>query len=252
MPTAENIDDLIAILGNIIDDARRRQSRDGYFPALYRLVTRAVKDGIANGRFEDGERMARLDVAFANRYLEAYDASRTGAYMTESWRIAFTAAETSDRIILQHLLLGMNAHINLDLAVSAASIAPGAAIKGLEHDFSAINDILNEQIDKVQSAIARVSPAMWVLDKVGGRNEERLVAFSLKKAREEAWRNAQRFAATPADGLARAIGSLDIVTAAIGQTVANPPGMFTRMALWWVVRQENASVPAIIDALAAE
>jgi len=251
MPTAENIDDLIAILGNIIDDARARNSRDGYFPALYRLVTRAVKDGIANHQFEDGERMARLDVAFANRYLEAYDASRNGAYMSSSWKVAFEAAKTSDRIILQHLLLGMNAHINLDLAVSAAGMAPGAAIAGLEHDFSAINDILNRQIDKVQDAIARVSPAMWVLDKVGGRDEERLVAFSLKKAREEAWRNAQRLAATPPDGLVDAIGDLDRATAGLGDTVANPPGMFLRMGLWWIVRQENPSVAAIIDALAS-
>ena len=247
MPTAQNIDDLIAILGNIIDDARTRQSRDGYFPALYRLVTRAVKDGIANGRFEDGERMARLDVAFANRYLEAYDAYRNNGQMSESWKIAFEAAQTSERIILQHLLLGMNAHINLDLAVSAATIAPGAAINGLQHDFSAINDILNEQIDKVQNAIARVSPAMWVLDKVGGRNEERLVAFSLKTARELAWRNAQRLAANPSSD---AISDLDRATAGLADPIANPPGMLIRMALWWVVRQENPSVPAIIDALA--
>ena len=166
-------------------------------------------------------------------------------------KVAFEAAKTSDRIILQHLLLGMNAHINLDLAVSAAGMAPGAAIAGLEHDFSAINDILNRQIDKVQDAIARVSPAMWVLDKVGGRDEERLVAFSLKKAREEAWRNAQRLAATPPDGLVDAIGDLDRATAGLGDTVANPPGMFLRMGLWWIVRQENPSVAAIIDALAS-
>jgi len=247
MPTAQNIDDLIAILGNILDDARARQSRDGYFPALYRLVTIAVKEGIASGRFQDGPRMERLDVAFANRYLDAYDAYRANGPMSESWKIAFAAVGTSDRIILQHLLLGMNAHINLDLAVSAASIAPGAAISSLQHDFSAINDILNEQIDRVQNAIARVSPAMWVLDKVGGRNEERFVAFSLKKAREFAWLNAQELARNPSAG---AIDELDKVTAGLADPIANPPGIFIRAALWWVVRQENPSVSTIIDALA--
>jgi hypothetical protein len=212
MPTAQSIDDLIAILGGIIDDARLRQSRDGYFPALYRLVTRAVKDGIASGRFQNGERMERLDVAFGNRYLEAYDAYPANLPVSESWGSAFDAA-----------------------------------IAGLQQDFAAINDILNEQIDKVQNAIATVSPAMWVLDKVGGRNEERLVAFSLKTARELAWLNAQRLAANPSGG---AISALDSATALLAEPIANPPGILINCAIWWVVRQENPSVPAIVDALA--
>ena len=55
----------------------------------------------------------------------------------------------------------------------------------------------------------------------------------------------------PPDGLVDAIGDLDRATAGLGDTVANPPGMFLRMGLWWIVRQENPSVAAIIDALAS-
>ncbi|MBL8234616.1 MAG: hypothetical protein JNL98_39320, partial [Bryobacterales bacterium] len=78
MPLAHSIDEVISNLGTMLDDARRKKSRLGYFPALYVLVTRAVKQGIASGRFQDGPRMERLDVAFANRYLAAYDAFSSG------------------------------------------------------------------------------------------------------------------------------------------------------------------------------
>ncbi len=53
-----SIDGVIRALVHIIDDAERVGSRLGYFPALYRHVTLEVKRGIAQGAFEDGDRMA--------------------------------------------------------------------------------------------------------------------------------------------------------------------------------------------------
>ncbi len=64
---AKNIDEVIARLTDIIDISRQESSRQGYFAALYRKVTINVKQGILNGRFEDGARMERLDVNFAVR-----------------------------------------------------------------------------------------------------------------------------------------------------------------------------------------
>ena len=128
MTPAATIDEVIAQLDEVIDRARREGSRVGYFPALYRKVTVAVKEGIAAGRFEDGQRMERLDVVFANRYLEAMAAWRAGEPPTRSWQLSFEAAGRWWPIVLQHLLLGMNAHINLDLGVAAARTAPGAEL----------------------------------------------------------------------------------------------------------------------------
>ena len=59
---AKNIDEVIAQLTDIIDISRQEPGRLGYFAALYRKVTINVKQGILNGRFEDGARMERLDV----------------------------------------------------------------------------------------------------------------------------------------------------------------------------------------------
>ena len=68
---ATTIDEVISALDDILAISKVKKSRAGYFAALYRKVTLAVKNGIASGIYEDGKRMEKLDVIFANRYLAA-------------------------------------------------------------------------------------------------------------------------------------------------------------------------------------
>lgn len=250
MPPANTIDEVIDALTGVIDQARADGSRLGYFPALYRQVTRQVKKGIAEGRFADGARMERLDVIFANRYLQALEDWRAARPASRCWQLAFTGAQRTDRAIIQHLLLGMNAHINLDLAVAAAEVAPGAAIHSLQGDFEQINRILSEQIDSVQTAIATVAPLMWLLDFAGGEDEERLVAFSLTKARDAAWMQALVLAAQDPAAKRATMQRIDDAITLIGSGVLNPPGFLLRNAVKFIVRTENGDVRQIIDVLA--
>ena len=122
---ARTIDEVIEHLDDVIALARSEKSRLGYFAVHYRNVTIKVKEGILAGSFEDGARMERLDVAFANRYLDALKRYRQGEEPSKCWHTSFRAAENWHPIILQHLLLGINAHINLDLGVAAAQTSPG-------------------------------------------------------------------------------------------------------------------------------
>src|SRR5688572_24228267 len=133
LPT--DIDGVVERLEAIIKDCIARQDRLGYFAALYNRVTLAVRDGIARGEFDDGPRMERLDVIFANRYITAYDTYRSGELPSTAWFKAVNAAQTSNHIVLQHLLAGMNAHIDLDLGVAAARVAGrGGALDGVRVD----------------------------------------------------------------------------------------------------------------------
>lgn len=248
-PATETIDGVIDALTAIIAAARANSSRLGYFPALYRRVTREVQRGIAAGRFQDGPRMEKLDVIFANRYLSAYADWSAGRPTTRCWALAFDAASRTDCIILQHLLLGMNAHINLDLAIAAAEVAPGASLAALRHDFDEINQILFEQVNSVQDAIGTVAPLMWLLDYVGGRDEEKFVEFSLTKARDAAWMQAERLAVQSAASLPGVISIADSVVTVVGNGVLNPPGWLLRTVIQLLVRLEVKSVPRVIDAL---
>ena len=63
---SENIDKVIEKLTDIIDTSIQTKSRQGYFAALYRKVTIRIKEGIADNYFDNGERMERFDVIFAN------------------------------------------------------------------------------------------------------------------------------------------------------------------------------------------
>ena len=56
------------------------------------MVTIKVKEGIVAGRFDDGPRMERLDVIFANRYLEALTRLGSGQAPTPCWALSFEAA----------------------------------------------------------------------------------------------------------------------------------------------------------------
>ena len=121
----ETIEDVLEALREVVDDSAADESRVGYFAALYRQVTVGIARAIDAGAFDDGERMSRLGAAFGNRYLEALHAWRSGGRPSRSWRTAFRAADDARPVVVQHLALGVNAHINLDLPISAAGCAPG-------------------------------------------------------------------------------------------------------------------------------
>src|SRR5919205_2552117 len=86
----QTIEEVIARLEGLIDDALRRRSRIGYFAALYERVTSNVRRALVAGDvFKDNPRMERLDVVFADRFLAAWDAYSEGREPTASWRVAF-------------------------------------------------------------------------------------------------------------------------------------------------------------------
>jgi hypothetical protein len=245
---ASTIDEVIENLDTIINQAIQEKSRLGFFPVLYREVTAKVKEGIASGRFEDGERMERLDVVFANRYLEALHQFRNGENPTKSWVVAFQAARSWRLLILQHLLLGINAHINLDLGIAAARTCPGEKLPGLKQDFNEINKILSELLDVVQDKIGVLSPWLGLLDQVGGRTDEAIVNFSLQKARDAAWQVAERLAPLGPEEQELEIAHLDENIEAFAQIVKNP-GWLIRLISFVIRIFEISHVPKIINVL---
>jgi len=89
MEAATTINEVISILDDIILTSEQHQDPLGYFAVLYRKVTLKVKEGIAEGFFDDGPRMEEFDVVFANRYITAYNAYQQQEAITLSWQRAF-------------------------------------------------------------------------------------------------------------------------------------------------------------------
>lgn len=245
---ATTIDEVLDALDVIIDCARRDESRLGYFPALYRKVTAEVKKGIADGAFEDGPRMERLDVIFANRYLDAYERYCNGSDPTRCWQIAFDCGRKWRPIVLQHLLLGMNAHINLDLGIAAAQVAPGPAIESLRNDFFTINDILASLVEDVKWGLAEVWPALTLANLVTDRTKDVIVNFRMGMARNGAWETAQRLAALPEAEQAAFIDDLDRRMALRGRLLLTP-GITASAVFLYIRLRERGTVQKVIDLL---
>lgn len=188
------IDDVIAQLDHGLDRAQDARCRRGYFMALYRGVTARIGRLVAQGDyFDDNARMVRFDVIFARYYLQALDDWLGARPPSAPWSLAFEHTHDS-LLIVQHLLLGMNAHIVFDLAQAAAETAPGASILALEADFNRINDVLRDAIDEVQDALAPYAPVMWLADIAGGPFDELLASQGLVLARDLAWESAKEIA----------------------------------------------------------
>ncbi len=245
---ANTIDEVIAYLDEIIRESRAKSNRQGYFASLYRRVTVAVKTGIDTKAFEDGDRMGVFDVTFANRYFEAYDAYRQGQPLTESWRVAFQAAEQPGPILLQHLLLGMNAHINLDLGVTAATVCPGSAIQELQADFFKINLVLASLVGECAREFGRVWPIIAWANSFLDTPEEICTAYELQQARNYAWNTALQLSAQPSSGWADAITRQDRIVGAWGQAIFHP--MLPVALIFWIGRiTDHSTVDQMLDIL---
>jgi hypothetical protein len=245
----ETIDDVIRALDAIIDWAWTEKSRLGYFAALYRRVTQAVKDGIGKGQFQNGPLTERLDVNFAGRYLQAFEQLRSGQQPTLSWQVAFRAASWWRPLVVEHLLAGINAHINLDLGVAAAMTSPGDQLPRLQADFNQINGVLAGLVGIVEKEIAEVSPLIGLLEKLSLQTDTVIINFSLDKARQFAWDHAVQLAPLSGDALQAAIRSLDAETAALGHLVVSPPWLI-KIQLLPIRIFESSNVRRVLDVLA--
>ncbi|GAA0879673.1 DUF5995 family protein [Algoriphagus jejuensis] len=244
----DTIDEVLTRMDQIVEECRSRQSRVGYFAILYRQVTRRVRDGILAGEFEDNPRMERLDVLFAGRFIEAYEQWSVGSVTTESWLVAFEASKDAKHLVLQHLFLGINAHINLDLGIAASKTMTGKELLGIQGDFNQINSLLAELVDGVKVNVSVVSPIFgWLVPLAKGR-DEMLLNFSIQVARNGAWKYAGEYHADSNKDFQ--VSDRDKNIAALGQKLISP-GKFLAFLIKIVCFVEWKSVSKTMDQLDA-
>jgi Family of unknown function (DUF5995) len=227
-PTAgiRTIDDVIAAIEGIVAWSIGNASRLGYFAALYKKITLAIKTAIGEGGFENGPRMERLDVVFASRYFAALNGFlHPGAYPqpSHSWRVAFDGAAEAQPIIVQQMLAGVNAHIDLDLGIAASQIAPGKQIDSLHTDFDRVNAVLASQVRGVVDQIGSLSPVLADIYHVLMQYEIDLISRGLVIFRDSAWRFARLLACEPSFAQHPTIMVKDLEVAKLGALIFHPP-----------------------------
>ncbi len=244
-----SISDVLARLETIIEWAKANNSPLGYFPVVYHLMTETVQRGIETGVFDDGPRMEKLDVVFAQRYFDAFDAWQAGRPTTLSWQCAFEATQNPNLTVLQHILLGINAHIDLDLGIAAAQTNPGASIYQHQGDFDRINTIIASLVDPVQDRLTKIFPVLWVIDYALSARDEHLANKIIHFGRTGAWSVATTLAPLEGDLHAAAVHTLDRGVAALARPIFQPPGRLLPVGLQLVRWGEFGTVRQKLEKL---
>ena len=244
-----SIDSVIQKMDTIVDQCRRENLRAGYFAVLYRYVTLRIKQGIENNEFDDGGRMEMLDTIFAQRFFDAFDAyyNQADGPVARSWNHSFNSAESSRFIIMQHLLLGINAHINLDLGIAAAETMNDQDLELIHRDYDRINAILASLVDDVTANLSRVSLLFGPMINLAQGRDEMLVSFSIIIARDGAWEFAHTYQQANDKGIA--IQTRDEKIANLGKRLTST-GALLSFLIKIILFGEFHSLQSNIDRLA--
>lgn len=232
----------------IIDDAIETNSRIGYFAYLYRRVTAEIQNEIVLGNFEDNARMEIFDVAFANYYIDAYNGYKKQAPISKSWQFAF-GSKDEPLTILQHIMLGINTHINLDLGLAASMVMQQTDILEIENDFNTVNTILGNIVNEMQERLSRVSPLLFLLDLAGKNTDEEIINFSLGKARALSWYNANLLWGLGVGHQDDAIRNMDLAVLQLGEFIKSPKSTFITYTLKFIGKFEEKNVGKVISRL---
>jgi hypothetical protein len=214
-------------------DARNRR----LFLSTYLRTTRAVGKAIDDGSFEDPEWVERWDVVFAEYYLRAHDADRSGQReaVPRPWRLAFGARD--DLPALGHVLLGVNAHINYDLPQALLDVIPAdrfddrVLLDRRRRDHERIDAVLSSRVaaeqDELRAEETLLDRLLAPLNRASSRR-------FLREARQKVWHNVaelHRARLRGEDAYKQRLGELEVLSAARIADLLRPGQVLLRLAV---------------------
>jgi hypothetical protein len=240
--SAKSVDEVRALLERCLETARAENSAEGYFPLIYTWETRDIAAAADSGLFDDPDALRRMIVVFANRYFAARRQFRADEPTPKAWGLAFRAARSSPALVVQHLLLAMNAHINVDLAAAAAET-------GLTWpDYARVDAILARGVAQIQERLNRTTIVLRAIDWFAGNFDEMLTIFSIKAARRHAFELAHRLHESPEAARSAIVAEADDCALRLGQCLLRPP-LRDRLLLAAVQLSERNASPRDLLAL---
>lgn len=248
MSRATTIQEVLDQLDIIIENSIAHNDRLGLFAYVYRRTTAEILKEIQLKNFEDNQRMEEMDVEFANLYLDAYQGHKNNTGVSKSWEFAFENSNEA-LTILQHIMMGMNAHINLDLGIATSSSMNGKELAEIESDFNKVNDILFNITNEIQGRLGRVSRLLFLLDIIAKKSDERIIDFSMRKARKQAWNSANLLWVLGADQQDGAIKGIDSMVLQLSEFIKSPKSRFVRFILKTIRIFEETDVGVVISKL---
>lgn len=183
----------------LLDQWEAADDRRCIFLGCYSQMTANMLKTIQAGEFHDNQWVGRLLEHFADYYfkaLETYEQQPTIAPAV--WQVAFQLTGDPEAHVLQHLMLGINAHINFDLVFALedvlrdewADLAPRQRTERYE-DHCRVNQVIASTVDAVQdSVVERFAPRMDLVDDGMGHLDEWLASRLISIYRDRVWQKA--------------------------------------------------------------
>jgi Family of unknown function (DUF5995) len=198
MRRSGDVNELIGRMEALLLPLEERADPGRYFLATYQRTTRAVAAELEAGGFLDPAWVERWDVAFADLYLDALETVEAGGRPPAPWAVAFGAAGQGDLPPLRHVLLGMNAHINYDLAQSLLAVISDEEFDDPEliarraADHRHIDDVLAARVGAEDAELDTLSGGRSLTDRLLAPLNRLGTKRFLKESREKVWANAHQ------------------------------------------------------------
>ncbi len=166
--------------------------RRAIFLSVYLLVTETMRESIELGVYENTEWIRSYLTIFADKYREAfynYEIGNLNA-VPGAWIIAFDTAITGENLILQDVLLGMNAHITRDLAHAIHDVGISPDYESRLRDHRLVNEYLAfvyEDINIMLSDLYGPGIDDFLLNEPNGPILAQVVGKGMVAVRDRAW-----------------------------------------------------------------
>ena len=220
-------------------------NRVAAFNSLYYTITDRVAKALVGPDVTEPTFLETLDVEFAKRYLAALRLWGADDDTTpDAWEVLFRRGQDKRVSRLAGAMLGVNAHINFDLAMALIAtwerLGPPAG-DTVHPDYLLINKIFYEEIPGLRRRYS--TPWQLELDALAGTLDDWSQRVLVTTTRAMAWDQAWRIwplRDDPAD-FAHAQLVMDRATAFVGESLITGDSLVTRMGVvvtgaWLVVK----------------
>lgn len=178
-----NIEEVLAKM-NDFEAFLKKEEKESFLPFLraYKIITEKVIEGKDKGLFDNPEELEELDMFFAELYFNAMKTYFNKGEKETPWKTYLEYMERDDSRPLIELLLGINAHINADLAQTMQELGYDR-----EKDFRKINIILLESLNPVllDTAFTRMDLEAFAL--YGAQPISNIGLRKITSWRQDAW-----------------------------------------------------------------
>jgi hypothetical protein len=166
-----------------------------WFNLIYLRMTESIRSSLQTDGWENRQFLERLAVVFAGMYFSAVAGwQRDQDSVSRSSAPLFEARHKHGIMRVQFATAGMNGHINHDLPIALEQTSDEQGIVPRrdtpEHrDFEKVNTIIEAVAEEVKKFLA--TGIIGEIDQDLGRLDDAVALWSVRKARETAWTNAE-------------------------------------------------------------